>query len=189
MRGSKSERWWPLESKAPLTGHPAQKTELLQTGRVSGFEGHHVNSVNGNPAMAGDPNNIKFVDGRAGNLAEHGGNFRTPTTGPPLNRALGVASTVQMFTSVLPKMADSQKSGIFNGFNLHSGFDAMIITDPAKAASTLNGQEISTYNFWGKKVGEYSVHDGNYYPIGSDKPVDPKTLKDKEVMIRQVTSS
>ena len=51
-----------------------QKMELLQTGKVKGFVGHHINSVKGSPSLAGDPSNIRFVT-RAEHLALHGGNF------------------------------------------------------------------------------------------------------------------
>ena len=53
-----------------------QKMELLQTGKVKVFVGHHINSVNGSPSLAGDPSNIRFVT-RAEHLALHGGNFKT----------------------------------------------------------------------------------------------------------------
>lgn len=54
----------------------AERAELLQSGRFSGYVGHHINSVNGNPGLAGEPNNIKFVEGVVWNLAEHGGTFK-----------------------------------------------------------------------------------------------------------------
>lgn len=72
----------------------AQKAELLQTGRVSGFQGHHINSVKGHPGMAGNPNNVEFVKGSAGNLAKHGGDFRNATQGSLLNRSLGATGKV-----------------------------------------------------------------------------------------------
>jgi len=78
----------------------AQKSELLKTGKVKGFEGHHINSVNGNSALAGDPNNIQFVEGRAGNLAEHGGSFKNITKGPLLNRSLDAANKVATAVAV-----------------------------------------------------------------------------------------
>lgn len=62
-----------------------QRRELLTTGKVKGIEGHHINSVNGHPRLAGDPNNIEFVT-RAENLQRHGGNFRNPTSGPLVSR-------------------------------------------------------------------------------------------------------
>lgn len=64
----------------------AEKAELLETGRVKGYEGHHINSVNGNPELAGDPNNIEFVRGRSEHLDRHNGNFRNPTSGPTVDR-------------------------------------------------------------------------------------------------------
>lgn len=65
---------------------PDELRELRDTGKVSGYEGHHINSVNGSPELARNPDNIKFVRGRAGNLAEHGGNFRNPTSGSFIRR-------------------------------------------------------------------------------------------------------
>jgi len=48
--------------------------------------GHHVNNVSQYPKWAGDPRNIRLVRGQPANLAEHGGNFQTPTTGPLIDR-------------------------------------------------------------------------------------------------------
>ncbi|WP_376764750.1 hypothetical protein, partial [Pasteurella multocida] len=45
----------------------------------NGMVGHHINSVVPHEAWAGDPRNIKLVRGQQGNLAEHGGDFSTPT--------------------------------------------------------------------------------------------------------------
>lgn len=67
---------------------PQEMEELLRTGRVSGYEGHHSNSVNGHPEMARDPSNVRFVRGRAEHLSEHGGNFRNPTEGPLVERVV-----------------------------------------------------------------------------------------------------
>jgi RHS repeat-associated protein len=65
----------------------AEKAELLRTGKVKGYVGHHINSVKGHPEMAGDPNNIEFVT-PAEHLARHGGNWRNPTVGELLDRSL-----------------------------------------------------------------------------------------------------
>lgn len=62
--------------------------ELKKNGKVSGYEGHHINSAKKNPGMAGDPNNIKFVN-REEHMAEHGGNFGNPTKGGLIDRANG----------------------------------------------------------------------------------------------------
>ena len=66
----------------------AETKELLKNGKVKGYQGHHINSVNGNTRLAGNPNNIDFVKGSKGNLKAHGGNFQNPTTGPLKNRKI-----------------------------------------------------------------------------------------------------
>jgi RHS repeat-associated protein len=66
---------------------PAEVQYIQQTGHLpNGVVGHHINNVAQFPEWAGDPRNIQFVRGQAGNLAEHGGNFQNPTTGPLINR-------------------------------------------------------------------------------------------------------
>jgi len=39
----------------------AQKAELLSTGKVGGFTGHHINNAASSPAWQGDPRNIVFL--------------------------------------------------------------------------------------------------------------------------------
>lgn len=60
--------------------------ELKKTGKVKGYEGHHINSVNGHPDLAGEANNIEFVRGRKAHLEKHDGNFRNPSTGELIDR-------------------------------------------------------------------------------------------------------
>ena len=64
----------------------AEVTDLLETGKVGGYQGHHINSVQKHPMLAGDPDNIKFVRDRREHLGEHGGNYRNPTEGPTIKR-------------------------------------------------------------------------------------------------------
>jgi hypothetical protein len=52
--------------------------ELLTTGKVNAYQGHHVNSVNGSPELAGDPNNIEFVRAGQEHLSRHRGTTETP---------------------------------------------------------------------------------------------------------------
>ena len=54
--------------------------ELLSTGRVKGYEGHHMYSVSAYPELAGDPNNIQFLT-RQEHFAAHGFNWRNITNG------------------------------------------------------------------------------------------------------------
>ena len=66
---------------------PAEVEFIKAEGRLpAGIVGHHINNVDKFPGWAGDPRNIKFVRGQAGNLLEHGGNFQRPTTGPLIDR-------------------------------------------------------------------------------------------------------
>ena len=63
------------------------QTKIQQTGRLPpGTIGHHISSVVPYSDWQGDPRNIDFVRGQAGNLEEHGGNFHNPTTGPLIDR-------------------------------------------------------------------------------------------------------
>ena len=85
---------WAEERALVASGKPgsrqwtrAEKAQLVDTGKVKGYEGHHINNVHDNPSLAGNPNNIKFVNGRAEHLAEHGGNYANPTSGPLINRS------------------------------------------------------------------------------------------------------
>lgn len=63
-----------------------EKHELLTTGKVSGYEGHHINSVEKAPLFAGIADNIKWMSGRAEHFEEHRRNWRNPTVGNMLKR-------------------------------------------------------------------------------------------------------
>jgi RHS repeat-associated protein len=85
----------------------SQVKELMTHGKVKGFVGHHINSVKGNDlASAANPNNIKFVEGQAGNLAEHGGDFRNQISGPLIDRLtkLGGPGLLAFFATFDQKM-------------------------------------------------------------------------------------
>ena len=56
-----------------------QKLELLRTGKVKGYQGHHIFSVKGHQELKGDWENIQFLT-RKEHLRAHKGNWRTPTT-------------------------------------------------------------------------------------------------------------
>ena len=80
--GSGTRRWTEAETQ-----------ELLARGRVTGYQGHHINSVDWALNNAADPiswirspDNITFFN-RADHLTDHGGNFANWTTGPLLNRS------------------------------------------------------------------------------------------------------
>lgn len=61
--------------------------ELLENGKVKGYQGHHINNVKDHPSMAGDPNNIEFLN-KTEHLDAHNGNYRNKTEGPLLDRSI-----------------------------------------------------------------------------------------------------
>jgi len=149
-RSSAREKAWKQEQAlVQRTGQgtrnwtAGEKAELIRTGRVSGYEAHHINSVKGHPQLAGDPNNIKFVKGREGNLAEHGGNFRNPTSGELMNRAF---IAVQIIGTLVQALGDYKFNQHESETGLHS--DALYgvrVSNVDKAAQTLApGAQITT---------------------------------------------
>jgi len=66
-----------------------EKKELLENGKVKGYEGHHINNVKDHVELARNPENIKFVKGRTEHLEEHGGNFKNETSGELIKRRDG----------------------------------------------------------------------------------------------------
>ena len=75
---------------------------------MEGFEGHHINSVRDHDlAMARNPDNVGFKEGRAEHLAAHGGNWSKTTSGPLLNRALGAAvAFITAYDAKMQELAD-----------------------------------------------------------------------------------
>jgi RHS repeat-associated protein len=87
----------------------AEQKELIERGAVTGWYGHHINSVKGNSLeLARDPNNIKFVKGIEEHLAEHEGSFRNATSGSLIDRLgkLGGPALLTFFTVYGQKMEE-----------------------------------------------------------------------------------
>ncbi len=59
-----------------------QMKELLKTGSVKGFKGHHNNSVKDHSSLAGNADNITFEENNITHYNTHGRNWRNQTTGP-----------------------------------------------------------------------------------------------------------
>jgi RHS repeat-associated protein len=74
--GEGTRRWKESESK-----------ELLKTGKVKGYEGHHIKSVKSHPKYTGNPDNIEFVKKGSEHLSKHGGDYKNPTSGDLMNRS------------------------------------------------------------------------------------------------------
>lgn len=49
------------QGKGTVEWTPQQQRELVEKGHVSGYEGHHMKSVNEYPEHAGNANNIQFL--------------------------------------------------------------------------------------------------------------------------------
>jgi RHS repeat-associated protein len=101
---------WKAEREAVAKGGGsrnwtrAERAELLKEGQVKGYEGHHRNTVKGNPlAMARDPRNVQFVT-RAEHVDIHkaAGGFRQPITGQSfITRSLGGLSAFTLGSGIL----------------------------------------------------------------------------------------
>jgi RHS repeat-associated protein len=82
----------------------AEQAELLREGKVKGYEGHHINTVKGNPiAMARDPRNIQFVTkSQHVDIHRAAGGYRAPITGRPLMvRGVGGLQIITGITGIL----------------------------------------------------------------------------------------
>ncbi|GEM_PF-2419997 len=69
-----------------------QRQEICRTGKIHGYQGHHINSVADHPELQADPNNILFCT-REKHLKLHRGSFRNPTTGKKINRDRMILAT------------------------------------------------------------------------------------------------
>jgi RHS repeat-associated protein len=145
----------------------AQKTELLQTGKVSGFQGHHINSVKGSPHLAGEPNNIEFVKGRAANLAKHGGDFHNASTGELVNRAFVAAQVIGLLVQAWGDYSfnkhESQTglhSDAINGLQITNVDNAAQTLDPGTQAKFgLNIFTLGKDHVWRNSVGDTLYYD------------------------------
>jgi RHS repeat-associated protein len=83
--------WEQERALVQLTGRgtrrwtPAEARQLLETGRVTGYQGHHINSILNSSQVAGNPYNVVFKT-RPEHFAAHAFNWRTPTFGPLVKR-------------------------------------------------------------------------------------------------------
>ena len=74
LGGSGSKNWTP-----------SQRADIINSGKVRGIHGHHINDVSNHPQMQGDPDNIRFLS-RSEHFKAHGGDWRNSTSGARYNR-------------------------------------------------------------------------------------------------------
>ena len=76
----KRERSLVMEGKGTRDWTQKQQREIISKGKASGFQGHHMKSVDGHNTKAGNSENIQFLT-RKEHLAAHKGNYRNNTNG------------------------------------------------------------------------------------------------------------
>jgi RHS repeat-associated protein len=110
---------WQMERRLVAAGEEGtvkwterEAAELLAKGKVSGYCGHHINSVAKNPKIAGDPANVAFRTYEE-HFAAHEFNWQTQTAGKLIDRTLkgkivgiGVAA-LYGFATVLEGIAEA----------------------------------------------------------------------------------
>ena len=76
----KKEKGLVIGGKGTRDWTQKEQREIISKGRATGYEGHHMKSVDGHNSRAGDANNIQFLN-RKEHLAAHGGDFHNNTNG------------------------------------------------------------------------------------------------------------
>lgn len=83
---------------------PRQLKLLRDQGKVPGYEGHHIRSINQHTTKwAGDPRNITFVT-RQEHFNMHGRDFHKPTTGNLIDRPSVIRMAQANRQSVRPRL-------------------------------------------------------------------------------------
>lgn len=77
----KDERTRVEQGQGTRDWSPDEQKELLSTGRVSGYEGHHMKSVSLFPEQAGNPENIQFLSESEHLDGAHQGSYHNATNG------------------------------------------------------------------------------------------------------------
>ncbi|GAM96817.1 wall associated protein [alpha proteobacterium U9-1i] len=133
------ERAWREEQAAVRQGRgsrdwtPRQRAQLLRQGRVRGFRGHHINTVNGNPIeLAENPSNVRFLTKAEHNaLHRANGGTRVPIRGQPLiSRSLLPLSVLTGATGLLSGRVRMDSMDHF-----FSDMSGMPIADPLEACA------------------------------------------------------
>ncbi len=77
----KNEKALAEQGKGTRNWSEGEQKELIDTGRVSGYEGHHMKSVSLYPEYAGDSKNIQFLNENEHFNGAHQGNYHNLTNG------------------------------------------------------------------------------------------------------------
>lgn len=152
--------------------------QIIRSGKwPKGYYGHHINNVKSRPDLAGDPNNIEFLDFDEHMRAHNNGKTRIPTKGALISRGLAILDILQVGLSAMNDYREAQITGVAESMSPFS-YGQTFIVDAEQAAITLDGAYIQVS---GDNAGVYYVENGVYTRVGcTDKPekcrVDPRTL-------------
>jgi hypothetical protein len=76
-----NERALVQEGKGTRDWSQRQQIGIIRKGQVSGYDGHHMQSVKTHPQQAGNPGNIQFLNKTEHIKGAHGGNTKNSTNG------------------------------------------------------------------------------------------------------------
>ena len=109
MGGSGSGQWTDVQHR-----------EILDSGKVRGAEGHHINSVKAHPEQQANPDNIEFVRNRDEHRQRHGGDFKQPTEGDLIdrNKRLEDVNNERVFKNELTGIGLAAAIGLGIGFSI-----------------------------------------------------------------------
>lgn len=146
---------------------PAQKEELLRTGRVTehlesgetqSLHGHHINNVEDHPYGQANPDNIEFVTESEHYSGRHAEGTRTPTEGETLDRfrELRRANTARVIKAELTAAGITAAAGFFTGMTISlaidlakNGFSAIqpgeLLKNAARAGAVSAGLALVSY--------------------------------------------
>lgn len=116
-----------------------QRQEILNSGKVRGAEGHHINSVKDHPTQQANPDNIEFAKDRNEHLQKHGGDFRNPTEGDLIDRN-GRLEEVNRQRVIKNELTGI---GLAAAIGLGVGFTIGVVTTLAQKGITIEGVKAS----------------------------------------------
>lgn len=136
----KNEKSFVKDGKGTRDWNQKEQREIISKGKVKGYQGHHMKSVDGHITRAGDANNIQFLT-RSEHLAAHNGNFRNntngyyePKTGKIHNFGRNMAS-IEMKCLSKP-LSDSQKRAALSKVGLNK--KVKVAKNKAKSVESRN---------------------------------------------------
>lgn len=110
-----------MGGKGSSSWNPAERSEILETGKVRGAEGHHIKNVADHPELQGDPDNIKIFKTREAHRQEgHNGNFQNESNGTMIdkNKMLKKTNANRVIKNELTGLGIATAIGVGVGFTI-----------------------------------------------------------------------